>query len=148
MLTARLTRYASIAGGSLASSAEHAGLLSRLVIDVECVDDGCQNTRVRTKKENSILLRRLAQEVMDADQCCGLISNKYFVKLRKSHVSQMRLKDSLSCTHLIGESDINAVGEPNAAACVDKLTLKYSLPSEVALLIAKSQWVQRGAFDH
>lgn len=85
---------------------------------------------------------------MDADQCCGLLSNKYLVKLSKSHVSQMRLKDSLRCTHLIGESDINAVREPNAAACIDKLALKGSLPSEGAIFRAKSQWMQGGTFDH
>lgn len=104
---------------------------SRSVIHVERRHDLPSDLRICAEEEDSILFRRLGQEMVDGDQCGSRVPDEHLVALREPNMRKLGCERLLGCVDFGTVIAVNSPGKTHSASGVDTFVLEPGFPDEL-----------------
>lgn len=104
---------------------------SRSVIHVERRHDLPSDLRICAEEEDSILFRRLGQEMVDGDQCGSRVPDEHLVALREPNVRKLGCERLLGCVDFGTLIAVNSPGKTHSASGINTFVLEPGFPDEL-----------------
>jgi|SRR2546427_516801 len=104
---------------------------SRSVIHVERRHDLPSDLRICAEEEDSILFRRLGQEMVDGDQCGSRVPDEHLVALREPNMRKLGCERLLGCVDFGTVIAVNSPGKTHSASGIDTFVLEPGFPDEL-----------------